>query len=80
MTYFVRGFVRTGVSGKRTFVLFVERTVAAAAAKRMRLGVTLTGVRIRMAVQRHGWKERTHPNEDVPIEIGQKEGRQLAAL
>ena len=60
-------------------MLFVERTVATAAAKRMRLGVTLTGVRIRMAVQRtQPGKKGTHPNEDVPIEIGHKEGCQLA--
>ena len=30
---------------KRTLVLFVERTIAAAATQRMRLGVTLTDMR-----------------------------------
>ena len=31
-------------SQKPTFVLFVERTIAASAAERMRLGVALTGI------------------------------------
>lgn len=32
---------------QRTFVLFVERTIATSAAERMRLGVALTGLGIR---------------------------------
>jgi hypothetical protein len=52
-------------------VLFVERTIAAAAAKRMRLGVALTD----MGHQKgDGWyrrnDKRTYPKEDVPMEVG----------
>jgi hypothetical protein len=46
---------------QRTFVLFVERTIATSAAERMRLGVALTGSGIRRCrmVQGHKVKERT---------------------
>jgi hypothetical protein len=60
------------MSRKRTLVLLVERTIAAAAAECMRLGVALTDVGIRRG---DGWyrtqRKRAHPKEDVPMEIGQ---------
>jgi hypothetical protein len=59
------------MSRERTLVLLVERTIAAAAAKRMRLGVALTN----MGHQKgDGWyrrnDKRTYPKEDVPMEVG----------
>jgi hypothetical protein len=53
-------------SHKPTFVLFVERTIAASAAERMRLGVALTGMGNQKGVHRTQSK-RTHPKEDVPM-------------
>lgn len=47
---------------KRTLVLLVERTIAAAAAQCMRLGMALTGVGIRRANDGTGHKKE----ENVP--------------
>jgi hypothetical protein len=64
---------------KPTLVLLVERTIAAAATKCMRLGMALTDVGIRRFCTGHIAKE-THPKEDVPMEMGQDEDRQWANL
>ena len=62
-------------------MLFVERTIAATAAKRMRLSVALTNMRHQKG---DGWykaySKRTHPKEDVPMEVGQKGDRQWVKL
>ena len=63
---------------KRTLVLLVERTIATAAAERMRLGVTLTKVGHQKGDGTHS--KRTHPKEDVPIEIGRKSDHQWVSL
>lgn len=65
---------------KPTLVLLVERTIAAAAAERMRLCVTLTdmGDQKGDGYRTHG--KKTHPKEDVPIEVGRKSNHQRAIL
>ena len=62
-----------GVSWKRTLVLLVERTIAAAAAECMRLGMALTGVGIRRVTDGTLHNSRTtYPKEDVPMRVGQR--------
>jgi hypothetical protein len=61
------------MSRKRTLVLLVERTIAAAAAECMRLGVAFTDEGIRRVMDGTGHKgRRTYPKEDVPMKVGQK--------
>jgi len=65
------------MSQKPTLVLLVERTIATAAAECMRFGVALTDVGIRRGMDGTGHiAKETHPKEDVPMEIRQKEDRQ----
>jgi hypothetical protein len=69
------------MSQKRTFVLFVERTIAASAAKRMRLGVAFTGMGHQKGVGSYRTQsKRTHPKEDVPMQVGQKSDHQWVDL
>jgi len=53
-------------------VLLVERTIAAAAAECMRLGMALTSVGIRRVTDGtlHD-SRRTYPKEEVPMRVGQ---------
>jgi hypothetical protein len=64
---------------KPTLVLLVERTIAAAATECMRLGVALTDMGIRRGIGGTGHiAKETHPKEDVPMEIRQKDDYQWA--
>ena len=68
------------MSRKRTLVLLVECTIAATAAECMGLAVTLTGAGHQKREQYNAYSKRTHPNEDVPIVIGQRQDSQWATF